>query len=102
MKVMLLVAASVAVVVVVAPSLILVGKCRRDQNCRCNDCRADLVHGLPQEKGRSPVGTYSKSVGQVVVPRLSHHTFATDSWPLITGSRVLVGDPMERRHERGG
>src|SRR5260370_5359616 len=38
-----------------------------------------------------------KSVGQVLVPRLSHHTFATDSWPLITGSRALVGDPVERR-----
>ncbi len=32
-----------------------------------------------------------KSVGQVLVPGPAHHTFATDSWSLITASRALVG-----------
>ena len=34
-----------------------------------------------------------KKSGQVLVPRSSHHTFASNSWPLITGSRALVGAP---------
>src|SRR5262249_3087475 len=31
----------------------------------------------------------------------SHHTFASDSWRFITGSRALVGGPDKRGRERG-
>jgi hypothetical protein len=31
-----------------------------------------------------------KSIGQILVPRSLHHAFASDSWPVITGSRALI------------
>jgi hypothetical protein len=45
----------------------------------------------PGERMVSPTGAHRKSVGWVLVPLPSRHTFASDFWRLITGSRARHG-----------
>jgi hypothetical protein len=75
--------------VVIIPSLMIMSKCRRNQNCRCNDGRADPVHVLPQEKGwcHRRVHTESPSDG------FSFHCRR------VTRSRVISG-ALSRVRER--
>jgi len=82
-----------APVVVVIPSVIIMRKCWRNQNCSRNDCRADLGHvGRPLMSGPPHGNAETARWSQTVVdkfPSFVVDTTENSTLPERSGAQIL-------------